>query len=1136
MTPEKIKIASFEFDGDRIQNELAKTKSNIDQVAQAISILKKESKDYSKEVIELATAQAILQKAGKSNTKEFKENAKKLEELKQKHESVTLGLIEMEKNKKNLDDTYRSGIKVLQAHLKIQDINIDNYKTEGKSIRQLRDENKALIALRNELKTTTGEESLELKKLNSVIDQNTNAQKENVNEQQKRFYQIGQYNEQLSGSLTGIKDSIDALKSGDFTGFASGVKEGFTGMKAAANSFFVSLLANPITAIVVGLAALATGAFLAAKKFINYNQSIEESILITEQMTNVTGKAADSIRNQARAISDTFGTEFKDNLKAAKSLVEDFGISYDEAFEMIKTANVTGANSTGELFENINEFGGLIANAGYDAKQFIGILNAGIDLDIYKNKLPDAIKEASISLTEQTDATREALTNAFGAAFTDDILNRIKNGKTTVAGALNEIAEISKKTGLNNQQYAQLTADIFRGAGEDAGGAVKIFEALTLATENAEKPLNKLEKATLAVADSQIELRKAKDSALKSDTLQVFLKVFTVVWNKVKTTFFTVISFIKDNFGSVFNDINRVVQEFGFTGTGIFDSISKSFGFLVKNFVRGFTTVTKFVTALSDRMIALSRSIKTEFSGIINLFKTTGADIRQALQDFLDPTKTVDFKGIKERFVQNAKDIGGSYIDELNKVQAQRSLREFAAGLSLPEASTSTPTPQTETTNTTGSKTIKNAQKKLDAAKENAKEVLAEVNAALLESAEISAQRASQSLTTWIANNASRLADENRLTDELVNQEMIRLDNLGNVQSLALEKEKEAAELRLEQEISLLESKKSLSDSELITLQNLNDQKLLLNAEYAEKEAEQLKNIQKLKDEAKAEKALQDSEDEKLSKAIAFENEMIRLEEQDATRFELEREREAEHFRLQKEALDEKLNSGKISRANYEAALVNITQQSEQQQTEIKEKQTQARLASVANTLGSVSELLGKNTAAGKAAGIAQATINTYQGVTEVWKSESVLPEPFATIAKIANTAVVLASGLKAVNKIRSVKLPKGYATGGLIDDGLPISRSNGDDVLITAKRGEVILNQPQQELIGINRLAMAGVPGIAYNNNAQMSSINNANQTAEIMKQAIIEGAIIGTQLGSKEGIKSAAINTNISKLSNHG
>lgn len=100
---------------------------------------------------------------------------------------------------------------------------------------------------------------------------------------------------------------------------------------------------------------------------------------------------------------------------------------------------------------------------------------------------------------------------------------------------------------------------------------------------------------------------------------------------------------------------------------------------------------------------------------------------------------------------------------------------------------------------------------------------------------------------------------------------------------------------------------------------------------------------------------------------------------------------------------------------------------------EIAEQERQAKVQAafaIGNALGSLADLVGKQTAAGKVLGIAQATINTFIGATEVLRAKSVLPEPFGTIAKIANVAAIIASGLSAVKNIVKVQVP-GYSSGG---------------------------------------------------------------------------------------------------------
>lgn len=96
------------------------------------------------------------------------------------------------------------------------------------------------------------------------------------------------------------------------------------------------------------------------------------------------------------------------------------------------------------------------------------------------------------------------------------------------------------------------------------------------------------------------------------------------------------------------------------------------------------------------------------------------------------------------------------------------------------------------------------------------------------------------------------------------------------------------------------------------------------------------------------------------------------------------------------------------------------------------------KLAAVGSTFGQIADILGKNSSAGKSAAIAAATINTYQGVSEVWGNESTLPAPFDTIQKVVASATVLASGLKTVKQIKGVPKPQGVKGGNSSGGGAP--------------------------------------------------------------------------------------------------
>ena len=96
----------------------------------------------------------------------------------------------------------------------------------------------------------------------------------------------------------------------------------------------------------------------------------------------------------------------------------------------------------------------------------------------------------------------------------------------------------------------------------------------------------------------------------------------------------------------------------------------------------------------------------------------------------------------------------------------------------------------------------------------------------------------------------------------------------------------------------------------------------------------------------------------------------------------------------------------------------------------------------IANATGALADLVGQQTAAGKVLGIATATINTWIGATEVLRAKSALPEPMGTISKIANVAAIVASGLKSVKQIMSVKVPgsSGSANIGSVSTNAPLT------------------------------------------------------------------------------------------------
>jgi hypothetical protein len=352
--------------------------------------------------------------------------------------------------------------------------------------------------------------------------------------------------------MSAAQDNFSNLLGGLAVGDMKAVQEGLMGIRgsiAASSQAAWAFVATPIGAFIAGLMAIG----LVTREWAKYNDEVAKTNILVNGITSLSGEELDKVRVRAMALSDYYGQDFKEVLNTAKANVKEFGVSYIEALDSIEDGLVKGGEANGEFLESMREYPTFFATAGYSIRDFQNLVNSGIDLGIYQDKLPDAIKEFALSVNEQTKGVSDALKNAFGAGFTNTLLKGIKDGSITVKEALSLVSEEAKRVGLNAQQAQQLTADLFRGAGEDAGGALKIFEAVRHSIENQIRPLSEAEKATKELADSNLELAEAQDKALKSDGFERWKRNALLAINSVKKGWYDFIANITTSKEDIIN-------------------------------------------------------------------------------------------------------------------------------------------------------------------------------------------------------------------------------------------------------------------------------------------------------------------------------------------------------------------------------------------------------------------------------------------------------------------------------------------------------------------------------------------------------------------------------------------------------
>lgn len=506
---EKIKIASFDLDNlEALIANTVEIKNQLEDLRDENKALAKDGKALDDTFIKNAASIKNLNKAYNANVKVIAEAEQKTAELAAREKLLVVAL-----------------------------------NQEVKSIDDARASNKLLNQLRNSANATTAEGVEEIRKLNAALDANNEFIKDNVDAYTQQKIGIGGYKDAITEAINELNPLNTSVERGE-----GSFKKLTAGIKGAAKAT-LAFIATPLGAFLTVLAGIG----LIVKQFFDYNESIKEARILTESLTNTVGDLADTIRNRAGAISEVFGNDFQDNVKAARNLVQAFGISYGEAFDVIEDGLIRGGSKNDEFIRSITEYPKFFADAGFSAQEFINVISQGNDLGIFDDKLQDSLKEFSISINEQTDAAKDALNNAFGAEFTNELFGNIQTGAITVKDALETISKESTRFSLDAQQQAQLTADLFKGAGEDAGGALLIFEAVNNALDDETVTLTELETQIARQLELQKELAFEKDKALKSESIIALQAEFSNFSTWIETVFYKTISGIGDVFNYVFD-------------------------------------------------------------------------------------------------------------------------------------------------------------------------------------------------------------------------------------------------------------------------------------------------------------------------------------------------------------------------------------------------------------------------------------------------------------------------------------------------------------------------------------------------------------------------------------------------------
>lgn len=277
----------------------------------------------------------------------------------------------------------------------------------------------------------------------------------------------------------------------------------------------------------------------------NFGESQEEVanvLALIKQTTNETNpsKLKDMTENLF-TLRDTYDYDFIETLRAVNMLMEQFGVTGDEAFNLIAQGSQKGLNKNGDLLDTINEYSVHYKQLGYDANEFFNSLENGSKAGTFSiDKLGDAMKEFGIRSKDTTSSTQEGFTLlGYGAKASAEDIQKAKDEVAKLEKNLYYAKEEQK--GFNNST-SELTKQ------KNADKIEQYSEALKTAKENLANLESAGKGAKGSIEDLQARFAKGGDSA-KSATSEV-LKALFEMDDKVKQNQAGV-----DLFGTMWEDL-----------------------------------------------------------------------------------------------------------------------------------------------------------------------------------------------------------------------------------------------------------------------------------------------------------------------------------------------------------------------------------------------------------------------------------------------------------------------------------------------------------------------------------------------------------------------------------------------------
>ena len=342
----------------------------------------------------------------------------------------------------------------------------------------------------------------------------------------------------------------------------------------------------------------------------NFGESIEDvavSMATVKTQTKLTGDELENTTKHAILMRDVFGFEVNESIRAVNSLMNQFGITSDEAYALIAQGAQNGLDQNGDLLDTINEYAVQFKGAGYDAEDMFNMLVNGAEAGTWSvDKLGDAVKEYNIRMT---DGTANEYLEKLGLNV-DEITSKYAKGGSSAQEANNTIVQALK--GVENEQERYIIGQGIMGTmWEDLG-----------------------EDAIYSLLDTQGEISKTSD-ALEDINNTKYDDIGSALQGLGRTLETDVVKPLGEELKPVVEDAIEYVKTNGPQIKEVLSNIVKSVGDFVKMVIDNKDVIIATIVAIGAGMLAwnvvgIITSVVGAIQGFITAIKA-GKTVMQAL-------------------------------------------------------------------------------------------------------------------------------------------------------------------------------------------------------------------------------------------------------------------------------------------------------------------------------------------------------------------------------------------------------------------------------------------------------------------------------------------------------------------------